>query len=654
MAFSNMRVVSDGTLATLDISFEYFERDEISVLFDSVPQPVDSGVWAWGSEANILFTPAVPAGVEVRVQRKTDSSALRHEFSRGSEFTARNLDEDLQQILHIVQEATETNLSAEFFSDINMNGNTVKNLRPAVEDTDAVSLGDVKARSDTAWAAAAQAESNKNLAMQWAVSPSEVTPGNDSSKTYAGRAANSATASAGSATAAAASASSASTSAGAAASSASNASASASTAGTKATEAAASAVVASTKATEAAASAAAAATFDPEKFVPQTSPSGHATLPTSSGASGQTAGLRYNDVKNRVEFWNGTAWAGLGGGGSLFDYQWHNGPRSSINVGHVATDGQTLLYLTYPDVCQAIWDGKQHSVTEAEWQADVTKRNCWSRGDGTSYVRVPDLNAAVAGTGKPFYLRGSPTGLNGTSVGDAQRSWAARISSLHPNGAPNVGLPLNGTASGGATLTATGANGLVPSATSSSFPQAHLDIGPAIAGLPTADENRVKTAYGVMTVRVFTEVSNPGAVDAAQLATQLAAVDARVQTLDASTGFTIIYPNGGSAASPANVAVNSRYVMANPFPNRHVLCVAELYINNEWGEVGFAFSSSGSIGGFGVKASALGLNSIVVQTGSVGLTTNSAYTGNPFNLTSGAITVATKCRVKVWELKGGI
>src|SRR5690606_10026006 len=36
------------------------------------------------------------------------------------------------------------------------------------------------------------------------------------------------------------------------------------------------------------------------------------------------------------------------------------------------------------------------------------------------------------------------------------------------------------------------------------------------------------------------------------------------------TDFAIIYPNGGSAGSPANVTLNSRYVESNPFPGHSV------------------------------------------------------------------------------------
>lgn len=167
MALSNQRVVSDGTLVTLDVSFDFFDHSEIGVYFDSAPQtegPAPSGTWEWGSTANIVFDPAVPNGVEVMIQRKTDASELRHEFSKGSEFKVDTLDENFRQVLHIVQEATESNFSKDFFDDINMNGKQILNLGPATQDNHTISLGDVKNRSDTAWQAASQAAASASNA----------------------------------------------------------------------------------------------------------------------------------------------------------------------------------------------------------------------------------------------------------------------------------------------------------------------------------------------------------------------------------------------------------------------------------------------------------------------------------------------------------
>lgn len=142
MALSNMTVVSDGNLEFVSISFNYLDRSEISVYFDSVP----TSTWAWVGDTNqIQFTPKVPNGVTVLIARVTDSSDLRHIFSAGAAFTAKTLDEDLRQVLHIVQEAKETNLSGDFYSDIDMHGFHINNLGTATLDNQAVSLGQYRA-----------------------------------------------------------------------------------------------------------------------------------------------------------------------------------------------------------------------------------------------------------------------------------------------------------------------------------------------------------------------------------------------------------------------------------------------------------------------------------------------------------------------------
>lgn len=386
--------------------------------------------------------------------------------------------------------------------------------------------------------------------------------------------------------------------------------------------------------------------------VPQTSSSGAAVLPSGTEVQrpdpSLTSGLlvRGNTDTGKPEWYDRSngSWKEFASGGELFDYSWHNGPRSTIDVGRVATDGQQLLLLTHPDVCQAIWDGKQNAVDESVWQADPTKRNCWSRGDGTSWVRVPDLNAAVAGTGKPFYLRGGPDGLNGTSAGDAIRNIVGEV-----NGA--AGLGLTNTSTG--TVSGVFKKGLGYAATTTGTSVAGSGIGfDASLVVPTADENRVKTAYGVMTVRVFTEVSNVGTLDAGQLATQLGVVDAKVQALDAATGFTIIYPNGGSAASPATVAINSRYVSANPFPGSYVMCVPQVLWNGIWGEPGWDGNTGSGAQAIGVRAGMANAD-VVVQTGITALLGASFIEGSMHGVPSGTlVSTPLPCRVLCWKLKG--
>ncbi len=116
--------------------------------------------------------------------------------------------------------------------------------------------------------------------------------------------------------------------------------------------------------------------------------------------------------------------------------------------------------------------------------------------------------------------------------------------------------------------------------------------------------------------------------------------------------FTIIYPNGGTKDSPANVAVNSRYVMDNPFQGYHVMCVAEVYYNSKWGETGYLYSSNtgnGSTGGCGVKAT-VNNGQIVVQTGTLAINSASSHLGNGFGNETISIVTPMPCRVKVWKV----
>lgn len=63
------------------------------------------------------------------------------------------------------------------------------------------------------------------------------------------------------------------------------------------------------------------------------------------------------------------------------------------------------------------------------------------------------------------------------------------------------------------------------------------------------------------------------------------------QTLkNAGVVSTIVYPNGGSASSPANVTTNQRYVMNNPYEGYYVHCEAQILYNNVWGSVDTSYT----------------------------------------------------------------
>lgn len=70
-----------------------------------------------------------------------------------------------------------------------------------------------------------------------------------------------------------------------------------------------------------------------------------------------------------------------------------------------------------------------------------------------------------------------------------------------------------------------------------------------------------------------------------------------VQALvDRWLGFTIIYPNGGSAATPANITLGSTYVENNPFPGFYVDCRCQVFAEGKWVTAPFQNYIVGGVG----------------------------------------------------------
>lgn len=113
--------------------------------------------------------------------------------------------------------------------------------------------------------------------------------------------------------------------------------------------------------------------------------------------------------------------------------------------------------------------------------------------------------------------------------------------------------------------------------------------------------------------------------------------------------FTIIYPNGGTEANPANVTINSWYVEANPFPGYIVHCVAEVLANDEWGAVGFdgIISSSASTG---LYCGQRDNDKIVLETGITHVCGNSSTNSLPSTLYTTSNLTSAPCRIKVWKI----
>ncbi|WP_067586384.1 phage tail protein [Endozoicomonas ascidiicola] len=97
------------------------------------------------------------------------------------------------------------------------------------------------------------------------------------------------------------------------------------------------------------------------------------------------------------------------------------------------------------------------------------------------------------------------------------------------------------------------------------------------------------------------------------------------------------------------VTNNNRYVQVNPFGNdTPVLCVAEVYHNSKWSQIGFIYSSS-STKSYGITASYISGEGVVIQTGDGRIMPSKAvHSGSGADFTTPV--TSAPCRVHVWRV----
>lgn len=304
--------------------------------------------------------------------------------------------------------------------------------------------------------------------------------------------------------------------------------------------------------------------------------------------------------------------------------------RQTIPAGYVVADGQELSQAVYPDIAKAIQRVDIPTVSETEWQSNPSKRGSYVAYSSPGQFRLPDYNGRSADSLGALFLRGDSGAIkNGEIQKDELRSHNHKCLTIAVGGASGTGRFWW---------------------TNNINDGSYEDFVEYTGGIETRPIN----VTGCSIIKLITAVINQAEVNVQQLITDNAKLLARLSVLESwqqAKRFIIIYPNGGTEASPANVEMNKRYIEANPFPHQAVICQAEILVNDVWAETGsfyFAWSSGG--GGFGVLAHHLiETDQIVVQTGSwrVMYGSNSALGGHGFN----NIELKTApCRVKIWRI----
>ncbi|GHV24535.1 hypothetical protein FACS189498_1810 [Spirochaetia bacterium] len=220
--------------------------------------------------------------------------------------------------------------------------------------------------------------------------------------------------------------------------------------------------------------------------------------------------------------------------------------RSSMPAGRIPADGQTISRATFPDLAAMVLAGTVPLATEADWLADPRNRGCYTAGDGSTTIRVPDLNGRSSGSLGRVFLSGD--GMDAAPVGVIQ-----------PDQFQNHGHLINiKTSQGGSPAE----YGTVPYGQGANSQYSTVDA-PVQNGAPNGvprvgNKTHPQNVAGAWTIQAFGAVTNPGAADAAQLATDYATLNAAFQTMRGQVfGFNQTWQNVAASRSLGVIYTNT-------------------------------------------------------------------------------------------------
>lgn len=620
--------IGDGSTTAFGVTFPFMSESHVYAEVEGTPVPI-----TFIAPALVQITPAPAAGSAVLLYRDTDIDELNYEFQLGAAFLPPYIDSNNKQLLYSAQESADSAATA------------VENSEIAVSTA-------AQAAGDSANAVLVSSQAAQDASTAVLVADAALDTANAAEATANGIAGTAATALS-TAVAADAKAEAALEAVGEAGV--------ASFAGRSGVvlpqsgDYAASMVARGVSTVDADLSAveAAVATLDQTK-VEQTSSTGAAKLPTGSTAqrpAPESGLVRFNSDTQEFEGYNGEEWSALGSsdaGVPLFAVTWWAN-RATIPGGYVAADGQTLSRATYPDAWAGVQAGNVPTVADTVWLSTPTERGKFTAGDGNTTFRLPDYNGKAAGSLGAVFLRGDGA-LSAAVPGAIQLD---EIKAHNHYEAARINLDMD--IAGG--YDALGKTEGIP--TTQTYQRAGIAESTTHGNTSTTggSETRPLNVTGCWVVKLYGEVVNTGAADAAQLASDYAnlASDyanlaATVQSLAGEIDFTVVYPNGGTPLAPAEITKATLYVEPNPFPGYMVICQAQVRINGLWQSVEFATSGAN---GYGVRAGLAGSGNIEVFTGNTGLyRTDVTYLGHCSGPRGVANQTTLPCRVLVWKVRG--
>lgn len=257
--------------------------------------------------------------------------------------------------------------------------------------------------------------------------------------------------------------------------------------------------------------------------VSQDSATGVAKVPKGTTgqrpATPQDGDFRFNTTTRKFEgYATDLGWTNIGSDSiPLFSVFWVP-LRGQIPAGFVVADGQLLARATYPDAAAGVLAGNVPIATEAVWNSAGVYKGYYTTGDGSTTFRVPDYNGKSANNVGAVFLRGD--GANsGVNHGLIQQS--ANLSHTHPISSDSGGSIPVVAADGGTAKNAANKLQYLGNDALGNYPLYVVGSG--------GTESRPVNVTGTWCIKLFGAVINPGAADAAQLATEVANIKADLQ-----------------------------------------------------------------------------------------------------------------------------
>lgn len=300
--------------------------------------------------------------------------------------------------------------------------------------------------------------------------------------------------------------------------------------------------------------------------------------------------------------------------GYLGETFWHDN-RAKVPDGTVAADGQQVDQVgPFADLYADVAAGNRPSCTEAEWQADPTKRGCYVLNSATGKMRLPDRNGVQSGSIKAPVLRGDGATLAGGTVQESgvpniagavmrQDSTIAPLRDTSVTTGPfyvmdkEASSPPGSTLAGG-TYSQARPMGFDPSRVSSLYKSGLTEV-------------RGNSVVGCFVIRFAGHAQNAGELDALTLATRIESVNSDLQAKNIATNARIDY---ALITTTTNIPLNSRTVLPNPFGNSTpVETTCEIFhaTLQKWVTTPWIFSSTS----FGINSAYVEGEGIVLRSG---------------------------------------